>query len=542
VRRAFGLILAAAVSALTPCAAAAQTAYVANSGSGTVSVLDPATARALAPPIAVGSEPTELAVSPDASRLYVTNAGSDTVSVIDTATNSAVARIPVGSEPTGIAVSPDGARAYLTNSGDDTVSAIDTATNTVVGPPIAVGDRPEGIALLVARPQALVAQRGGNLALLDLGSGAVIATLPDALGPSRVALTPDGTRAFATNAASNSVTIFSLITGTALGVPILIGANPSGVALASNGFAYAASASENTVSALDAATHARLGPPISGFSGPWGLAASADGTTVLVANSTAASVSVLDTGAAAVIAQAPVGASPRGIAISPDQPPRASFVATRAKKEGQHLSFEASASADPDGEIASYAWDFGDGESELTAGPLAEHRYARPGTYRATLTLADRAGCSTAFLFTGQSATCNGSPLAAASRALTATDTTPPVLRLSGARRQALGPAVFLLARCPRESCSLRLKATLSTVAHPPKRRPLRARFALAPKRVRIPAGGRAAIRLALGAKARRAARRALALGGTAQVRVRVAATDAAANKSVGKRAIALLG
>src|SRR6266478_4562418 len=66
------------------------------------------------------------------TRAYVTNSGSNTVSVIDTATNLVVSTIPVGKVPDGVAITPDGTRAYVTDAGSSTVSVIDIATNTVV--------------------------------------------------------------------------------------------------------------------------------------------------------------------------------------------------------------------------------------------------------------------------------------------------------------------------------------------------------------------------------------------------------------------------
>ena len=50
-------------------------------------------------------------------------------------------------------------------------------------------------------------------------------------------------------------------------------------------------------------------------------------------------------------------------------------------------SFDGSASADPDGSIASYAWDFGDGATGTGATP--SHTYAAAGTYTVTLTVTD---------------------------------------------------------------------------------------------------------------------------------------------------------
>ena len=50
-------------------------------------------------------------------------------------------------------------------------------------------------------------------------------------------------------------------------------------------------------------------------------------------------------------------------------------------------SFDAGASADSDGTITSYAWDFGDGETDTTTGATPSHTYAAAGTYVVTLTV-----------------------------------------------------------------------------------------------------------------------------------------------------------
>src|SRR5262249_39732226 len=56
---------------------------------------------------------------------------------------------------------------------------------------------------------------------------------------------------------------------------------------------------------------------------------------------------------------------------------------------GQVVAFDGSASSDPDGSIAAYRWDFGDGERATTA--TASHAYAAAGAYAATLTVTDDA-------------------------------------------------------------------------------------------------------------------------------------------------------
>jgi PKD repeat protein len=54
--------------------------------------------------------------------------------------------------------------------------------------------------------------------------------------------------------------------------------------------------------------------------------------------------------------------------------------------------FDASASYDPDGTIASYTWSFGDGNSG--SGPSVAHTYAASGTYTVYLTVADNSGAT----------------------------------------------------------------------------------------------------------------------------------------------------
>ena len=55
-------------------------------------------------------------------------------------------------------------------------------------------------------------------------------------------------------------------------------------------------------------------------------------------------------------------------------------------------SLSTGAPLDPDGAVASWFWDFGDGAN--ATGPLAAHTYAREGTYTARLTVTDDGGAA----------------------------------------------------------------------------------------------------------------------------------------------------
>jgi YVTN family beta-propeller protein len=119
---------------LASLAEAAPFAYVANEGSGTVSVIDTATIPpsvvATVPVATFPNAPFGVAVTPDRAQAFVANNGfPGTVSVIDTATNTVGATITAGSGSRGVAITPDGTHAYVVNDTDPgTVSVIDTAT------------------------------------------------------------------------------------------------------------------------------------------------------------------------------------------------------------------------------------------------------------------------------------------------------------------------------------------------------------------------------------------------------------------------------
>jgi PKD repeat protein len=79
--------------------------------------------------------------------------------------------------------------------------------------------------------------------------------------------------------------------------------------------------------------------------------------------------------------------------IVDDAPTAAPSLTTPGPVAGAAVSFDGSASSDPDGSIASYSWNFGDG-SPAGSGVRPSHTYAAGGTYALTLTVTDNEGRS----------------------------------------------------------------------------------------------------------------------------------------------------
>jgi PKD repeat protein len=83
------------------------------------------------------------------------------------------------------------------------------------------------------------------------------------------------------------------------------------------------------------------------------------------------------------------------ITVTPlaNQPPVASFTFTPTNPlVNQWITFDATASRDPDGFIVAHRWDFGDGAT--ATGVRVTKRYATAGTYTVTLTVTDNRGAT----------------------------------------------------------------------------------------------------------------------------------------------------
>jgi YVTN family beta-propeller protein len=409
----FAAVLLGAMCLLAPQVALAGTAYVANDGDSTVTPINTAT-NMPGTPIIVKGNPVGVAITPDGKTAYIGSYGSVDVTPIDTATNTVEPGIPVGNHPEMIAITPDGSTAYVTNAGVNRITPIDIATNTPEEP-ITVADGLSEIAITPDGKTAYVTDDEG-VTPIDTATNEAGSPITVVEGPEGIAITPDGKTAYVTNELGSSVTPINLATNTP-GTPITVGSHPNAIAITPDGkTAYVTNDGGTSVTPVDLATNTPEAPITVG-SYPNAVAITPDGKTAYVTNN-GTSVTPIDIATNTAGTPIKVGENPEGIAITPDQPPLAAFSATSAVL-GQPTSFDASASVDPDGSLASYTWSFGDGSTLVTTSPTTSHTYTAAATYTATLTLTDNEGCSTAFVFTGQTAFCDGSPGASTTRQVT---------------------------------------------------------------------------------------------------------------------------
>ena len=110
-------------------------AYVTNSGSNTVTIIDVVNVR-VDREIVAGHRPVAVAASPTRNEVYVVNSGepggNGSLSVIDAERNTITATIALHRDPVSIALDREGRFAYVANAGSNSVSAAIASPDAVV--------------------------------------------------------------------------------------------------------------------------------------------------------------------------------------------------------------------------------------------------------------------------------------------------------------------------------------------------------------------------------------------------------------------------
>jgi YVTN family beta-propeller protein len=279
-------------------------AYITNSGSDNMSIIDVATNTVIGTvALPVGAKPYAVTVLPNGDA-YIANNGNSTVTVFSTTNNAIIGTIPLAltANPISLAASPDGSKIYVTNNGDGTVSVISTATNTVTGT-ITIFGNPTGVAVSPDGSTVYASNGIAGIAVINATTNAIITTISTGAGtlPTGVAITPDGQYLFEVNSNTNTVGVYrtsdySFVTSLA------VGSSPYGIAISPDGALAYVTNTSGSVTVIDATNRTVTTSVADGFGNqPLGVSFTPDGTKAYVVNYGAGNVWVFNTSNSTVI-------------------------------------------------------------------------------------------------------------------------------------------------------------------------------------------------------------------------------------------------
>src|SRR5690349_6435758 len=122
--------------------------WAANSGDGTVSIIDVATKKVVQTLDVQVNRSNRLKFALEGKLVLISDLGNNALVVVDAASRKVVKRLNPGRQPEGILIAPDGARAYVAVAGEKNVAILDLKTLEVTTS-IPTGNGPDGMAWAV---------------------------------------------------------------------------------------------------------------------------------------------------------------------------------------------------------------------------------------------------------------------------------------------------------------------------------------------------------------------------------------------------------
>lgn len=170
-----------------------------------------------------GDRPQGSAITPDGAYAVIANTDANTVSIIDLATDTRVANLNVFTRPVHVRISPNGQFAYvLSVAGTDMIHFIQLAgaASSVIGTQLS-GQTGSAFGYAFTETSGIELSPDGSilavcvsfddqLRLIDTATRAIIANVVVGDFPIRVAFSPDGTKAYVSNAFSNNLSVVNI--------------------------------------------------------------------------------------------------------------------------------------------------------------------------------------------------------------------------------------------------------------------------------------------------------------------------------------------
>ena len=225
---------------------------------GLLVVLDPRQITQAPEVIEVGAHPAHV-VADDKGVAYVSLAGGNEVAVVGLEDGAVLERIETGAYPHGLRLSPDKTELYVANVEDGSVSVIDTASHIEITR-IPVGAAPVQVGFAPSGDRVYVSLRDENsVAVIDTGAREVVRKIEVGPDPIQVMVTPDGKYVYVANQGSDeepndTVSVIEAATGEVVKT-IVTGPGAHGVAVSADGaFVFVTNIADDTVSVIEVAT------------------------------------------------------------------------------------------------------------------------------------------------------------------------------------------------------------------------------------------------------------------------------------------------
>jgi YVTN family beta-propeller protein len=264
-------------------------AYVANSGSNSISVLDLKARREIVV-IGAGEEPATARLSPDNKTLVVANRRGNSVSLIDPATRRVRAVFTGCPGASDAVILPDSSKAFVACSAGHQIMAIALAH------PEVLPAQPGLAQFIPARPDRLEA-------LLDVGQA-----------PLQLALKPDGGEVFALNSLSDTISEVITTSDDVSGATIIGDTPVRGLVSADNSLLYVSNFRSQYVTVYSIDDGKRIGSIHVG-DGSSALAFSSSGLLLFVVDARSGDIAVVRTASLSLFTLLPAGRAPSAIAV-----------------------------------------------------------------------------------------------------------------------------------------------------------------------------------------------------------------------------------
>lgn len=255
---------------------------------------------------------------------YVSNSYSNTLSVIDLKDNRLVKDLPAGEGSVNPTFTRDWSKVYVSNSKSDTLTVIDARTSTVTGTIPAGRRKPSGLRFLPDGRHLVISFLGektsdaGALGVMDLQTGKLVKVIPVQAQSERFDITPDGKRAYVANLVAGTISVVDLDKGAIVATiqspekfPFNVLVSPKGQRV------FVANVLGSTIIEIDAATNQVLST-IKTAAGPNGMTFTPDGDNILITNVYAGRLQSYNLSAKVVSDGAFVGLLPGFVRLAPD--------------------------------------------------------------------------------------------------------------------------------------------------------------------------------------------------------------------------------